>query len=291
MAERLKTKKNESLKSKFRFVILNDETFEEKFALTLTRTNVWLFFSITAFTLIFLTASAIIYTPLKYFIPGFGDYNYRTQILQLEFKTDSLRREMQGREVWLQNVMDIAEGKIDSVKPAKTNNGSLDKSNVSLTEVSAEEQELRQQVEAEESFSLSAAASQNDASMQQIKQMHPMKPVDGSVTDEYNAQIAHYGIDIAAKASEPVKAMLDGKVISADYTLETGYVITIQHSSDLISVYKHNSRLFKKSGDLVKAGEVIAIVGNTGEFSSGPHLHFEIWHQGKSLNPRDYIVF
>lgn len=291
MAERVKTKKSESLKSKFRFVILNDETFEEKFALTLTRTNVWLFFSITTFTLIFLTASAIIYTPLKYFIPGFGDYNYRTQILQLEFKTDSLRREMQGREVWLQHVMDIAEGKIDSVVPSKTNSGSTDKSNLQLGEISADEQELRQQVEAEESFSLSAAASQNDASMQQIKQMHPMKPVDGSVTDEYNSKIAHYGIDIAAKASEPVKAMLDGKVISADYTLETGYVITVQHSSDLVSIYKHNSRLFKKAGDVVKAGEVLAIVGNTGEFSSGPHLHFEIWHQGKSLNPRDYIVF
>lgn len=118
-----------------------------------------------------------------------------------------------------------------------------------------------------------------------------MKPVEGSVTEEYNSKTEHFGIDVAAKADEPVKAMLDGKVISATYTLETGYVITIQHATDLVSVYKHNSRLFKRTGETVKAGEVIAIVGSTGELSSGPHLHFEIWYAGQSLNPRDYIVF
>ncbi|MBK7149669.1 MAG: M23 family metallopeptidase [Bacteroidetes bacterium] len=291
MADKIKTSQNKNLKNRFRFVILNDETFEEKFALTLTRTNVWLFFSITAFTLVFFTASAIIYTPLKYFIPGFGDYNYRSQMLQLEFKTDSLRREMQGREVWLQNVMDIAAGRVDTSKPLKTNTSPTDKSDIKLSDLSNEEQELRQQVEDEDNFSLSAGAKKDDGTVDQVKQMHPMKPVEGSVTEEYNAKGEHFGIDVAAKADEPVKAMLDGKVISAAFTLETGYVITIQHATDLVSVYKHNSRLFKRTGDAVKAGEVIAIVGSTGELSSGPHLHFEIWYAGQSLNPRDYIVF
>lgn len=291
MSDKLKAKKNTSLKNKFRFVILNDETFEEKFALTLTKTNVWLFFSITAFTLIFLTASAIIYTPLKYFIPGFGDYNYRREIIQLEFKTDSLRREMQGREVWLKNVMAIAEGTIDSTRPPKPTESNIDKSKVNLAGMSEQEMELRQQVEDEDNFSLSASSPSNNLAAEQVKQMHPMKPVEGTVTDEYNPAIQHFGIDVAAKADEPVKAILDGKVISADYTLETGYVLTVQHASDFISVYKHNSRLFKKPGEDVKAGEVIAIVGSTGELSSGPHLHFEMWHMGKSLNPRDYIVF
>ena len=125
----------------------------------------------------------------------------------------------------------------------------------------------------------------------EVKQMHLMDPVDGYVTDEYDLKKEHYGIDIAAKQDAPVKAVLDGKIISDAYTLETGYVITIQHPNNLVSVYKHNSRLLKKTGAAVKAGEVIAIVGNTGELSTGPHLHFELWNNGRSLNPRDYIVF
>ena len=118
-----------------------------------------------------------------------------------------------------------------------------------------------------------------------------MDPVECYVTDEYDKQKEHYGIDIAAKQDAPVKAVLDGKVISATYTLETGYVIEVQHANNLVSMYKHNSKLLKKPGNLVKAGDVIAFVGSTGELSTGPHLHFELWHEGRSLNPKDYIVF
>src|ERR1700722_13072940 len=99
MAIRQKTYPNKNLKNRYRFVVLNDETFEEKFSLILSRRNVWMFGGVTAFTLIFLTAAAIIYTPLKYFIPGFGDYNYRSQILQLDFKTDSLERQLYAHQV------------------------------------------------------------------------------------------------------------------------------------------------------------------------------------------------
>ena len=118
-----------------------------------------------------------------------------------------------------------------------------------------------------------------------------MDPVEGYVTEEYDFSKEHFGIDIAAKEDAPVKAVLDGKVISAVYTLETGYVLAVQHANNLVSFYKHNSRMLRKEGDLVKAGDVIAIVGNTGELSTGPHLHFELWHEGKSLNPKDYIAF
>lgn len=288
MAEKIKTRQNKNLKSKFRFVVLNDETFEEKFSLILTRTNVWVFLSVVAFALIFLTTAAIIYTPLKYYIPGFGDYNYRSQILQLHFQTDSLQSAMAGRDAWLQNVIDVANGNVDTTRPAKQS-GTVDKADIKLNEVRPEEKELRDEVEEDENFSLTAG--RGNATVDEIKSMHLIKPVEGYVTDTYNPQKQHFGLDIAAKIDEPVKSVLDGKVIAADYTLESGYVISVQHANNLVSQYKHNSRLLKKIGAVVKGGEVVAVVGNTGETSSGPHLHFELWHEGKSLNPADYIVF
>lgn len=286
---KIKTTQNKNLKNKFRFVILNDETFEEKFALSLTRRNVWVFIATVSFTLVFITAAAIIYTPLKYFIPGFGDYNYRGQILQLQFKTDSLAQTIEAREMWLQNIMDVAAGNIDTTKPAANKPGEVDKSQIKLTDINDADKELRREMEEDESFALSTGT--GNAMADEVKLMHPIAPVDGYVTDEYNVTKEHFGIDIATQQDAPVKAVLNGKVISANYTFETGYVIAVQHNNDLVSFYKHNSKLLKKAGDTVKAGDVIAFAGNSGEHSTGPHLHFELWYQGKSLNPKDYIVF
>ena len=291
MAAEIKTSPNKNLKNKFRFVVLNDETFEEKFSLSLTRRNVWVFLAVTAFTLIFLTAAAIIYTPLKYFIPGFGDYNYRGQILQLKFKTDSIQEAMQARALWLENIANVASGNIDTSKGQAQSKSKIDKSQIKLNELKPEDKDLRKEVEEEENYSLSSSGAQNPGLVDEVKHMHPICPVDGYITDEFNPQKEHFGIDIATKQDAPVKAVLDGQVIAADYTLATGYVIEIQHKNNLISIYKHNAGLLKKPGNFVKAGDVIAIAGSTGELSSGPHLHFELWGNGRSLNPKDYIVF
>src|SRR3954471_16405236 len=150
MAKKIKTQQNKKLRNRFRFVVLNDETFEEKFSLTLTRTNVWVFLSVLAFTVIFLTAAAIVYTPLKYFIPGFGDYNYRSQILQLQFKTDSLQGAMTGRQAWLENVMAVAADSVDTTRPKMDSKTETDKSGIKLNEVSEADMQLRKEVEEEE---------------------------------------------------------------------------------------------------------------------------------------------
>lgn len=291
MAESFKAKPNKKLRNRFRFVVLNDETFEEKFALTLTRTNVWVFLSTVAVTLIFLTSAAIIYTPLKYFIPGFGDYNYRSQILRLQFQADSLQTVMEGRQAWIENVMNLAAGNIDSTKPAPTAASNIDKSNIKLTDVSDTDKELRKEVETEESYALKNNSSGGGGMVEEVKQMHPVLPVEGYVTDEFNAEKEHFGIDIAVKQDAPVKSVLDGKVISATYTVADGYVVAVQHRNNLVSFYKHNSKLLRRPGEIVKAGDVIAFAGNSGETSTGPHLHFELWFEGRGLNPRDYIVF
>lgn len=291
MAQKIKTQRSKSLKSKFRFVILNDETFEEKFSLVLSNRNVWLFGSIVAFTLIFLTAAAIVYTPLKYFIPGFGDYNYRGEILRLKFKTDSLETQLEARQIWLDNLINVANGTVDTTRPPQNAPAAIDKSKINLTETSREDKDLRKEVEEEENFSLSATSAQQNEAIDEVKQMHLLQPVTGYVTQPFSLKDDHFGLDIATKMDEPVKAVLNGKVISAGYTFADGYVITIQHAQNLISVYKHNARLLKKTGEEVKAGDVIAFAGTSGETSTGPHLHFELWHQGKAINPKDYILF
>ncbi|MBS1595602.1 MAG: M23 family metallopeptidase [Bacteroidetes bacterium] len=291
MADRIKTRRDSTLKNKFRFVVLNDETFEEKFSLTLTRMNVWVFISTIAVVLVMLTASAIIYTPLKYFIPGFGDYNYRSQIVALTFRTDSLEQQLEQRALYLDDIAKVVSGSPDTsghVPPVKRLN-STDTSRT-IGAPSEDEMQLRKDVDEEESYALNYKDKKSGAGAQ-LGQFHFFSPVEGYVTEEYDPQAEHYGIDVAAKADAPVKATLDGTIISSGWSAEYGYVVAIQHKDNIVSIYKHNSKIFKNVGNFVHAGDVIAAVGSTGELSSGPHLHFEIWHGGTSLNPRDYVIF
>jgi murein DD-endopeptidase MepM/ murein hydrolase activator NlpD len=148
---------------------------------------------------------------------------------------------------------------------------------------------LRRQVEAEEQFRLSVLDEENTD--HNLYDMHFFTPVDGIITRSFNPMEGHYGIDLVAAPNEVVKAALDGTVTMSTWTLETGYVIQVQHDYELISVYKHNATLFKLVGQKVVAGDAIAIVGNSGELTTGPHLHFELWHDRVPLNPADYIVF
>lgn len=272
-------------------MVLNDETFEEKFSLSLTRLNVWVFSSTVAVVLIMLTASAIIYTPLKYFIPGFGDYNYRSQIVSLTFKTDSLENALSQRSLWLDDISRAVNGSIDSNRtktPAITRHTDT---TVQIGEPSDEEKQLRKDVEEDENYSLSYKLDKKGGVSAQLNEFHFFPPVAGYITDEYDPRKDHFGLDIAAPSEAPVKATLDGTVVSAGWNAETGYVLAIQHKDNLISIYKHNAKIFRNVGNFVKAGDVIATVGSTGELSSGPHLHFELWHNGNSLNPKDYVIF
>jgi len=285
-----RTTKNTSLRNRYRFVVLNDETFEEKFALSLTKRNAFVFFSTMAVILIALTSVAIIYTPLKYFIPGFGNYNYRSQILQLEFKADSLERTVAARQVWLQNMDNVMSGNIDTTVPPQPTS-TVNKADINLKQASEAEKDLRKQIEEEESFSLSYNASSINEELEELKQIHFIAPVNGFITEDYATDIEHFGIDIVCPKDEPIKVVLDGTVISTGFTVETGYVIAVQHKDNLLSFYKHCSVVLKKSGSFVRAGEVIGMIGNTGEQSSGPHLHFELWKNGKPVNPRTLIPF
>lgn len=292
MAEKEKKKRTlwERLTAPYRLVLLNDETFEEVTSFRLTRMNVYVLASTIFVILVLVTVSAIVYTPMKEYIPGYADVNMRRNVMDLAMRSDSLEKKLQSNDRYLQNIRRIINGDVPVTSVYDTITASSGKyDSIKLDRVSPAEQELRSQVEDEEKFRVNNSNVANTASS--IRSFHFFTPVKGYITAPFDSKKEHYGVDIVAPLNEPIKATLDGIVVFAGWTVETGNVIAIQHENNLLSIYKHNSVLLKQQGDFVKAGDVIAIIGNTGELTTGPHLHFEIWYKGLPLNPSDYIVF
>lgn len=283
MAKKTKTVINR-WRNKYRLVVLNDETFEEKVSLKLSRLNVFLVLTIAAIMLIGSTILLVAFTPLREYIPGYASTELRRKAVLLTLKTDSLETQLQYNTQYLENIRNIVNGNpIDpishSAKDSATSNGNLN------SQISPADSSLRNAVEEEEKFNISNSADQNLAGFSF------MAPVKGIITSDFDKSQTHFGVDVTAKKNTPIKSCLAGTVVFSEWTTETGYVIIIQHGRELLSVYKHCSALLKKSGDYVQTGQAIAIIGNSGETSTGPHLHFELWHQGNPANPKDYILF
>lgn len=275
------------LKHKYRLIIYNDNTFEEVGFIRLSRLNL---FSVIGAFLIFLISGVtvlIAFTPIREFIPGYPDGNMRRNIITNVYKLDSLEREIKIRDRYFESINTIIRG------GTPTSYESSQDTAITYQDITFDKSEhdslLRQQIEEEELFNLtllSSATTRTDFSS-----IHFYPPVKGLVTNSFNPNENHYGTDIVTESNKVVVAALEGTVIIANWTLETGYVIQIQHNNNLISIYKHNSELLKKVGNHVSAGEAIAIIGNSGELTSGPHLHFELWHNGTPIDPEDYVAF
>jgi murein DD-endopeptidase MepM/ murein hydrolase activator NlpD len=284
-----KTKRNTdyNLNDKYRLIIYNDETFKEVWYLRLSKINfVVLFISIV----ILLSAgifSLVAFTSIREWIPGYPNDNIRRTILMNALRLDSLEEEIRIRDVYFRNLNAIIAGKepLNLMPSVDTTHkyGEIDFSK------SFEDSMLRVQIEEEEQYNLSVI--EDSRQPQGLARIHFFAPIKGHVTNSFSAYENHFGTDIVAGPNEVVKAVLDGTVILASWTVETGYVIEIQHSNNLISVYKHNAELLKKTGNLVKAGDAIAIIGNSGELTTGPHLHFELWLNGTPIDPEEFIVF
>jgi len=276
----------DKLVSKYRLVILNENTFEEQVSFKLTRLNVFVLFSVCSILLITGTIFLIAFTPLREFIPGYSSTKLTSQAHDLVYKTDSLFVEVSGKEQFYESIKKVLKGEIkaenfnvDSTKSAIA----LDIKNAKLTP-SLKELELRKDVDRIEKYSV-----QNATGFKSDFLFFP--PVKGSVTSTFDFRQKHYAIDIAVAKNTPIKAVSPGIVIYSEWAPETGYVLILKHKSGLTSVYKHNAKLTKTQGDYVTAGEVIAFAGSTGELSTGPHLHFELWDNGKALNPTKFIDF
>lgn len=278
----------ERLRYKFRLIVYNDNTFEEVFWIRLTRLNVFIVLMVGAFLLIFATTVLIAYTPLREFIPGYPT-GETTQLIKINsIKVDSLENEILIRDAYFDNLKLIIAGEKPPAINRKTIIDSLKNyKNINLNP-SEKDSIFRSQVDVENQFSISGNVKKNDDI---FKLLHFYFPVKGIITDKFDIKNKHFGIDIVTKPDEMVLATLNGTITFSGWTLETGYMVEIQHYNDIISAYKHLSHVFKTAGTKVKAGEVIGIVGNTGEFTNGPHLHFELWYKGNPINPEDFIVF
>jgi murein DD-endopeptidase MepM/ murein hydrolase activator NlpD len=275
------------LTHKYRMVLLNEDTYEEVGNMRLTRLNLIAFIGTVLILLIAVVYILIAYTDIRELIPGYPDAAMRQHIRENAMKLDSLEYEQAIRDQYFENLRRIITGEVPENYINDTT-GLVNQKEITFLR-STNDSLLRQKVEMEEQFRLSVLdEGQADRGLYEL---HFFPPVKGIITRAFNPMEGHYGIDLVAAPNEVVKATLDGTVTMSTWTLETGYVIQIQHDYELISVYKHNATLFKSVGQKVVAGDAIAIVGNSGELTTGPHLHFELWHDRVPLDPVDYIVF
>jgi len=278
-------RKNIAIKSKTHYILVirNRETWEEKLTLTLTPRNLILLFSglMVLFTILILLL--LTRTPIREYVYGSGtDEKYKTEYLTLNYLKDSLEQRLQTIDKERNNLLNILMGR-DSIyrnapKPDTMGLGG----NFGGDKVSDEEQELREQLENGDINKMNTVVYTGNSMY---------TPVMGFITDSFNLKTNHFALDIAAPKNSAIKSVLNGTVILSTWTPENGNIIVIQHPNDFISVYKHNSALLKKDGNFVSAGEPVALVGNTGELSSGYHLHFELWQKGVPVNPKDFILF
>ncbi|OEK06077.1 peptidase M23 [Flavivirga aquatica] len=289
----MKKEKKESKKikrkllDKYRLVILNENTFEERLSFKLNRLNVFVFGSLLSIFLITLTYLLIAFTPLREYIPGYSSTALKKKAMFLNYTADSLQQKVDYNQRYYESIKKVLEGEANEVdfnKDSIIKAVKLEASEVDLKPI-AEDSLLREKVDKEDKYNLfeSATSSTNFVLFPPVS--------GGTISESYNAKEKHYAVDIVVAKDTPIKATADGVVIFSEWTANTGYVIIIEHSYGLISVYKHNASLTKVQGDLVKSGEVIATAGNTGELSTGPHLHFELWNDGYPINPTTFIDF
>lgn len=282
----------QKLRDKYRLVILNEDTFEEKLSFRLSRLNVFIVLGMMAIILIFLTTYLIAFTPLKEYIPGYNDTNVQEELYELQLRADSLEKAFHSKDLFITNMKKVLMGEVDYADENAVSKDTAEFKNYSGIKItkSREDSLLRAEFEKSNQFSLSAAGSEkkNSASIG-IPSFFP--PVKGVITNKFNAGAKHYGVDIAAPKNEAVKAAYEGTVIFSEWSSTTGNVIAVQHINNVITVYKHNSVVLRKQGERVRAGESLAIIGETGEYSTGPHLHFELWINGSPVNPENYVIF
>ncbi|RLJ63302.1 peptidase M23-like protein [Lacinutrix venerupis] len=286
MKKKKSKKISKKLLHKYRLVILNEDTFEERLSFKLTRLNVFVLVGISSIALIIFTILLIALTPLREYIPGYSSTALKKKAVELNYKTDSLQQVITNNDQYYASIKKVLKGEISAVnfnRDSIIEAANIETNEIDLTANKADSI-LRVKVDKEDKYSLFETAKSKTNFV-----LFP--PVNGEISEHYNTKEKHYAVDIVVAKNTPVKATADGTVIFAEWTAQTGFVILIEHSHGLLSVYKHNATLTKEQGDLVKAGEVIATSGNTGDLSTGPHLHFELWSDGYSVNPTNFIDF
>jgi murein DD-endopeptidase MepM/ murein hydrolase activator NlpD len=286
-----KRKLKDKLKDRYRLVILNESTLEDVWYTVLSHRNLIFWAGLIGFILVAVGTVLVSFTPLREYIPGYPDSNTRRLFMYNSLKVDSLEQQLVVRDQYIENIKKILTGQ--ETKSYIGSDTITVPVNANQTDPPKIDQALYDEVQQDERYNIQAQDNYTNRPYKEtdLSKIHFFCPLRGGVTNQFNALNSHYGVDIVSNLNEPILSVLDGTVILTGWTLEAGYVIVVQHNNELVSIYKHNSFLLKKMGDRVKSGEAIAIIGSTGEYTTGPHLHFELWLNGKPLNPRDYIIF
>lgn len=275
------------LAKKYRLVILNDATFAEKISI---RLSPWgLIIGVSAITIVMTTLviSLVAFTPLREYIPGYGDIAERKMILDLNLKADSLEKTLESRDIYINSVLKAFYEKVETktVKPHKDTTGKYAKVN---TKPSQADIQFREEFEKTKVIAPSGLGNMKYSG---ISDLVFFTPVKGIVTTSFDINENHFGVDVVTRQDETIKTTLDGTIIFTGFSAYDGNIVHVQHNNNLVSIYKHCAAFLKGTGERVKSGEAIAVVGNTGEKTSGPHLHFELWFNGSPINPQEFVAF
>ena len=274
---------SQRLLNKYRLVVLNEATYEERLSYKLSRLNIFLFFSLIAILIIISTICLIAFTSVKEYIPGYDSTVLRTNAVKNIETLDSLTLVIEKNQDFINSIGSVILGETTKSEAQKEIKVRIDISDIEF-KVNQEDSLLRKVVEKEDRFNVLESATSK------VKYVL-ISPIFGQVTSRFDYGIKHFGTDIAVPINSPVKSIAKGAVVLAEWTVQTGYVIVIEHAYGLTSVYKHNDSGLISQGDLVEPGQVIALSGNTGELTTGPHLHFELWREGIPVNPENYVSF
>lgn len=281
-----KTNSINKLTRSYKVVVSSEDTFEERLSFSTNKFNVFLVLSLYSIILIAFTISVVFFTQIREMVPGYSSSDLLTQAIYLTKKTDSLENELELNNTFYKSIENVLSGKTEEIIYKDTLAVSKEKDNIDLQAVlaNAEDSILRKYVEEEDKFNLT----KNELV---IENKMFVSPVKGQITQKFDPLNNHFALDILVDTGTPVKSILEGKVIFSEWSIDTGHVLIIDHGDNIISVYKHNSKVLKTQNNFVKAGEVIAYSGNQGTLSTGPHLHFELWKNGTPINPEPLFNF
>lgn len=286
MIEQVKTRKR-NWHTIYRLVLRKDETLEEVGSYRLTLLNIYILLSSLVLVAMGLMAMVIFFTPLKRLVPGYAEPSQHPDYIRLSKKMASLESELTSYKLYYEHFNQLIR------LPDSINAPKVDYTSKIVAAKTAGLPELKEvntgEPKTTEKPVVRTAPESTLLNLADYRYLMP--PISGVISSGFDAETNHLGVDILAPKDTPVKAIWDGHVITADWTLETGYTIGIQHSNDMVSFYKHTATLLKRTGAFVRAGEAVAIIGNTGKMTTGPHLHFELWLHGKPVDPTDYIDF
>lgn len=284
----------EKSKDEYQLVIRDIKSYEEVTSINLTPLNIYIALAAAFFLIATLVFLLVAFTPLRQYIPGYGDIVQRQEINELETLLNEMSSKLTAQDLYIQNLNRTIHGEVVTSADIESDDFLLDSISAEPAPLSEAEIRLRREMALErvgQNSRSSAGVPSPGSDEVPLAQIFLIAPVNGEISAGYNPTADHFGVDILAPQNTPIKAVREGVVFMSEFTSENGNVVGLQHDNNLVTFYKHNAQLLKKVGDRVKAGEAIAIIGNTGVLSSGPHLHFELWHKGAVVDPTGYLRF